>query len=63
MYGMIVKINVNVGDEVNEGDVIYIIEAMKMENEVSSEETGVVKEIFVKEGDNVIVGDSIMEIG
>lgn len=62
MYGMIVKINVNVGDEVNEGDVIYIIEAMKMENEVSSEETGVVKEIFVKEGDNVIVGDSIMEI-
>jgi biotin carboxyl carrier protein len=62
MYGMIVKINVNVGDEVNEGDVIYIIEAMKMENDVKTDISGKVTEILMSEGDTVEKGTVLMVI-
>ena len=51
---------VNVGDRVAEGDVILILEAMKMETEIRSQASGQVTEINVKAGDAVKVGDSLM---
>lgn len=51
---------VKVGDKVNKGDVIYIIESMKLMNEVKSEFTGVVKEILVESGESVEYGQPIM---
>lgn len=54
--GLILEINVEVGDEVEAGQEVLILEAMKMENDVQSNEAGVVKEIKVKEGDSVEEG-------
>lgn len=62
MQGTILKIKVNVGDKVKKGDVVTVIEAMKMENDVQVEDDGVVKEIFVAEGDIVNAGDTLMII-
>ena len=62
MQGMVIKLNVNVGDKVSEGSTIAVIEAMKMENDIQSEVAGVVKEIFVEPGDAVSAGDILMVI-
>ena len=62
MQGMVIKVNVNVGDKVSEGSTIAVIEAMKMENDIQSEVEGVVKEIFVEPGDAVSSGDILMVI-
>ncbi|MGL6298487.1 MAG: biotin/lipoyl-containing protein, partial [Methanobacteriaceae archaeon] len=62
MQGMILKLKVKSGDNVNEGDVIGVIEAMKMENDIQAETSGTVGEIFVEEGDTVAAGDPIMVI-
>jgi pyruvate carboxylase subunit B len=62
MQGMILSIKVNVGDTVKEGDIICVIEAMKMENAIHSPHSGIVKEIFFSEGDSVSSGDVIMAI-
>jgi len=51
--GKVVNLKVNVGDEVKEGDVLLVVEAMKMENEIHSPVDGVVEEIFVRVGDNI----------
>ncbi len=53
MPGAIIDVKVNVGDEVKEGDVLLILEAMKMQNEIRAPKDGEVKEVFVKAGDNV----------
>ncbi|MFH1143892.1 MAG: biotin/lipoyl-containing protein [Candidatus Eisenbacteria bacterium] len=53
MPGLIIKVPVSVGDAVAAGDVIVVLEAMKMENEICSPIDGVVKEIRVKPGDIV----------
>ncbi len=53
MPGAIIDVKVNVGDEVKEGDVLLILEAMKMQNEIKSPKDGEVKEIFVKAGENI----------
>ena len=53
MQGAIIKVNVEVGDEVSAGDVICVIEAMKMENNIQSEVDGVVEEIFIAPGDEI----------
>lgn len=50
MPGNVLKINVTVGQKVNEGDVLLILEAMKMENEVVSTKTGTVAQIVVEKG-------------
>ena len=50
MPGNVLKINVTVGQKVNEGDVLLILEAMKMENEVVSTKTGTVAQIVVDKG-------------
>ncbi len=49
--GKVVNIKVNVGDQVKEGDVLFVVEAMKMENEVHSPVDGVVEDIFISVGD------------
>jgi len=62
MQGTIVKIAVAVGDEVEVGDPIVVLEAMKMENNVNAEKAGTVKEIRVAEGDSVGGGDVVAVI-
>jgi len=62
MQGMIVKINVKKGDEVKKGDVVAVLEAMKMQNDVVASHDGRVEEIFVEEGANVSAGDVIMAV-
>ncbi len=60
--GMIIRYEVNEGDNVNEGDVVLILEAMKMENSITSPVSGTVKQIGFKEGDSVQKGDVLAVI-
>ena len=53
MPGLIIKVPVSEGDQVSTGDVLVILEAMKMENEICSPKDGTVKEVRVKEGESV----------
>ncbi len=62
MQGMILKLKVDKGDKVNEGDVVAVLEAMKMENDIHATSSGTVEEIFTKEGDTVNAGDTLMVI-
>jgi pyruvate carboxylase subunit B len=62
MQGMILKLKVTTGDKVNEGDVVAVVEAMKMENNIHAPESGMVEEVFVEEGDTVNAGDPLMVI-
>ena len=61
--GTIMQIFVNVGDEVKRGDKILMYEAMKMENNFLAEADGVIKDIKVKVGDNVLQGAVLAIIG
>jgi glutaconyl-CoA/methylmalonyl-CoA decarboxylase subunit gamma len=61
--GKILTIMVKVGDAVTAGQVLAVIEAMKMENNISSPIAGVVKQIAVAKDDDVGTGDVIMVIG
>ncbi|HDD35342.1 MAG TPA: biotin/lipoyl-binding protein [Candidatus Desulfofervidus auxilii] len=56
------KIEVKQGDEVKEGDIVIVIEAMKMQTPLVSEVEGRVERIFVKEGDQVKTGDKLILI-
>ncbi len=58
--GTVWKIEVEVGDEVQEGDTVVILESMKMEMPVEAEDPGVVKEIVVEEGQAVSEGDTLV---
>ncbi|THB75495.1 MAG: oxaloacetate decarboxylase subunit alpha, partial [Gammaproteobacteria bacterium] len=60
--GHVHKIPVSVGQQVNEGDVIIILEAMKMETEVRASKAGSIADICVKEGDTVAVGDTLLTL-
>ncbi|MDP2836550.1 MAG: sodium-extruding oxaloacetate decarboxylase subunit alpha [Methanobacteriaceae archaeon] len=62
MQGMVLKLKVNTGDKVNEGDVVAVIEAMKMENDIQAAHSGTVAEIFTAEGETVNTGDTLMVI-
>lgn len=53
MPGLILRINKNIGDSVNEGESLVLLEAMKMENEIRSTTTGIVSEILISEGFSV----------
>jgi len=59
MQGTIVKVGVEVGQEVEVGDTIVILEAMKMENSVKAEKAGTVQSVKVATGDSVSAGDVI----
>lgn len=60
MAGKVLEINVEVGATIAEDDEIVVIEAMKMENPVFATEGGVVKEIKVKEGQQVGEGEVLI---
>ncbi|QOR37588.1 sodium-extruding oxaloacetate decarboxylase subunit alpha [Billgrantia diversa] len=60
LAGNIFKVNVRPGDTVKEGDVVIILEAMKMETEVRSASAGTVSDVKVGEGDSVTVGDTLI---
>lgn len=62
MQGTIVDILVSPGDEVSEGDVVLILEAMKMENEIHAPRSGVVRDIAVAKGDAVTPDDVLATI-
>ncbi|MCF7965247.1 MAG: sodium-extruding oxaloacetate decarboxylase subunit alpha [Methylobacter tundripaludum] len=62
MAGNILKILVDVGSIVAEGDVVVIMEAMKMETEVRSKTTGIVSAVYVKEGSAVAGGDVLISL-
>jgi acetyl-CoA/propionyl-CoA carboxylase biotin carboxyl carrier protein len=62
MQGTIVKVLVEVGQEVDAGAGIVVLEAMKMENQINAEKAGTVKEIKVAAGDTVGGGDVIAVI-
>ena len=58
--GNVWKIQVAVGDTVSDGDEVVILESMKMEIPVESEDDGVVKEIICEEGQSVTEGDGLV---
>ena len=58
--GTVWKIEVEVGDNVDEGDTVVILESMKMEMPVEAEDPGVVKEIRCQEGQSVSEGDTLV---
>ena len=60
--GTVWKILVEVGDSVEEGDPVVILESMKMEMPVEAEDSGVVKEIRCAEGQAVSEGDPLVEL-
>ena len=58
--GTVWKIEVAVGDQVDEGDTVVILESMKMEMPVEAEDEGTVKEILCEEGQAVSEGDALV---
>lgn len=63
MPGNILDVRVNVGDEVKEGDILMILEAMKMENEILAPCAGKVATVAVAKGATVNSGDLLVVIG
>jgi biotin carboxyl carrier protein len=63
MAGKIAAIKTGLDSKVEEGQSLMILEAMKMQNEISSPKTGRVKELYVKQGDLVKAGDRLCLVG
>jgi acetyl-CoA/propionyl-CoA carboxylase biotin carboxyl carrier protein len=63
MQGTIVKVLVEVGQSVEVGQAVVVLEAMKMENQITAEKAGTIKEIKVQQGDTVGAGDIVAVIG
>ena len=62
MPGKVIKVNVKEGDEVKEGDVLCVVEAMKMENNIKAMASAKVAKVFVNEGDKVDVKNILIEL-
>ena len=63
MQGMVVKVKVAKGDKVRLGDVVVVLEAMKMQNDIVATAAGTVREVFAKEGAIVAPNEVLMTIG
>lgn len=63
MPGTILKVNVNPGDAVKKGQVLLILEAMKMENEIVAPNDGKIASVNVEKGVSVNAGDVLVSIG
>ena len=62
MPGNILKVNVSVGQTVKEGDLLVVLEAMKMENEIYAPKSGTVSQVVVSKGASVNTGDALVVI-
>ena len=63
MPGTILKVNVQNGQAVKEGDVLVVLEAMKMENEILAPKNGTVNQVLVSKGSSVDTGAPLVVIG
>ena len=63
MPGTILKVNVTPGQAVKEGDVLVVLEAMKMENEIMAPKDGTVNQVVVTKGSSVETGAALVFIG
>ena len=63
MPGTILKINVSVGQAVKEGELLCVLEAMKMENEIMAPKAGTVTQVVTSKGASVNTGDALVVIG
>lgn len=61
--GTVTELKVNVGDKVSVGDVVLVLEAMKMQNNIEAEYEGTVTSITVKQGETVMEGAVLLTIG
>jgi len=61
--GSVFSLKVAVGDQVNEGDVVIIMESMKMETEIHATVSGTINSIQVQEGQKINTGDNLLVIG
>ena len=62
MPGTVLKVNVSVGQSVKKGDVICVLEAMKMENDIPAPQDGVIASINVQKGASVNAGDVLASL-
>ena len=62
MTGRVIRVNVAPGDDVKEGDILLVVEAMKMENEIAAPVAGTVKVVSVAAGARVAEGDPLVVI-
>jgi acetyl/propionyl-CoA carboxylase alpha subunit len=62
MPGKVIKVNVQEGDDVKEGDVLCVVEAMKMENNIKAMTSAKVAKVFIAEGDKVDVKNILIEL-
>lgn len=62
MPGKVVRLILNVGDQVEKGDAVLVVEAMKMQNDLKAPKAGVIKELRVSEGTTVAAGDILAVI-
>ena len=62
MQGLLLKVPVKVGDNVHIGDVVAVLEAMKMQNDIPATRSGMVTNVYVKEGDVVRPRDALVHI-
>jgi biotin carboxyl carrier protein len=61
--GTITDLKVSIGQEINVGDVVLVLEAMKMQNNIESEYDGTVTSVTVKQGETVMEGATLLTIG
>jgi biotin carboxyl carrier protein len=63
MQGLIVRLPVKAGDDVKLGDVVAVLEAMKMQNDIVTTVAGKVLDVFVKEGEVVTPSQALLAVG
>lgn len=62
MTGLVIEVLVSEGDTVSDGDVVVVVESMKMENEVVCDVDGAVTAVHVKEDESISEGDRLVEV-